>query len=72
MISEDLKLVPGVFQRIFEMIVEFIFDLIKQQIGKGGYYYSLLYLFYLILYYLLFIKFDSFWYSLTSHLIMIL
>lgn len=72
MISEDLKLVPGVFQRIFEMIVEFIFDLIKQQIGKGGYYYFLLYLFYLILYYLLFIKFDSFWYSLTSHLIMIL
>jgi F0F1-type ATP synthase membrane subunit a len=30
-ISEDLKLVPGSFQRIFEMVVEFIFDLIKQQ-----------------------------------------
>jgi len=31
MISEDLKLIPGSFQRIFEMVVEFIFDLIKQQ-----------------------------------------
>jgi hypothetical protein len=31
MISEDLKLIPGAFQRVFEMIVEFIFDLIKQQ-----------------------------------------
>lgn len=35
--AQELKLIPGVFQRLFEMVIEFVFDLIKQQIGKDGY-----------------------------------
>jgi F-type H+-transporting ATPase subunit a len=37
LLSQELKLIPGTFQRLFELVVEFIFNLIKQQIGKEGY-----------------------------------
>jgi len=36
-LSQELKLIPGTIQRLFELLVEFIFNLIKQQIGKEGY-----------------------------------
>lgn len=36
-LSQELKLIPGTFQRLLELLVEFIFNLIKQQIGKEGY-----------------------------------
>jgi len=36
---QTLKLIPTPIQKIFELAVEFIFDLIRQQIGKDGYIY---------------------------------
>lgn len=37
LLSQELKLIPGTFQRLLELLVEFVFDLIKQQIGREGY-----------------------------------
>lgn len=37
LLSQELKLIPGTFQRLLELLVEFVFNLIKQQIGKEGY-----------------------------------
>jgi ATP synthase subunit 6 len=70
---QELKLIPGTFQRLFEMVVEFIFNLIKQQIGREGY---ILFPFIFTLFnFILFTNLLSlipFGIALTSHLIMIL
>lgn len=70
---QELKLIPGTFQRLFELLVEFIFNLIKQQIGKEGY---ILFPFIFVLFnFILFSNLLSlipFGIALTSHLIMIL
>jgi len=70
---QELKLIPSTFQRLFEMVVEFIFNLIKQQIGREGY---ILFPFIFTLFnFILFTNLLSlipFGIALTSHLIMIL
>lgn len=35
----ELKLIPIPLQRIVEVLIEFIFNPIKQQVGKNGYIY---------------------------------
>jgi len=71
--SKELNLIPGIFQRLFEIVIEFIFNLIKQQIGKEGY---ILFPFIFTLFnFILFTNLLSlipFGIALTSHLIMIL
>lgn len=72
-VLSNLKLVPTPLQRIFELIVEFIFNLIKQQIGKDGYIHSpfifTLFNFIPICNLLSLIPFGI---ALTSHIIMII
>lgn len=71
--NRELKLIPRTFQRLFEIVVLFVFDLIKQQIGKDGY---ILFPFVFTLFnFILFTNLLSlvpFGIALTSHLIMIL
>jgi len=69
---QTLKLIPTPIQKIFELSVEFIFDLIRQQIGKDGYIYFPF--FFTIFYFILLSNILSlmpFGIALTSHIIMI-
>lgn len=69
----ELSIVPGAFQRLFEMVVEFVFNLVKQQIGREG--YVLFPLIFTLFNFILFTNLLSlipFGIALTSHLIMIL
>lgn len=67
------KLVPGILQSIFESIIIFVFNIVKDQVGKRGLIY-----FPLILALFLFILGQNllslmpFGIALTSHLILIL
>lgn len=69
----NLKLIPTAIQRVVELLVEFIFNLIKQQIGKDGYMFFpfilTLFNFVLIANLLSLIPFGI---ALTSHIIMIM
>jgi F-type H+-transporting ATPase subunit a len=69
----NLKLIPRSIQRLFELVIEFIFNLLKQQIGKDGYMFFpflfTLFNFILILNLLSLIPFGI---ALTSHIIMIM
>lgn len=72
-LKENLKLIPSLLQSIFELVYKFIFNLIKQQIGEGGYIYFplLLTIFNFILIMNLF-SLLPFGLAVTSHIIMIL
>jgi len=71
-LKDNLKLIPTTLQFIFENIVLFIFNLVKQQIGKDGYAY--LPLIFTLFNFILFMNLFSlipFGLALTSHIIMI-
>lgn len=72
-LRKDLYLVPTALQRVFELIVEFVFSIVKQQIGKEG--YLLFPLIFTLFNFILFSNLLSllpFGIALTSHLILML
>jgi F-type H+-transporting ATPase subunit a len=70
---DNLKLIPSCFQRIFEIFFLFIFNLIKQQIGKEGYiYFPLIFSLFTFILFLNLLSLFPFGMALTSHLIMII
>lgn len=69
----NLKLVPTGFQVLFENIIEFIFILIKGQIGKKGYiYFPFIFTIFTFILLANLISITPFGIALTSHLIIIL
>jgi len=71
--SINFLLIPKLFQSIFELNIEFIFNLIKQQIGKKG--YKLFPMIFLLFNFILLnnlLSLIPFGIALTSHLIIIL
>ena len=72
-LAPNLKLIPTVFQRILELLVEFIFNLIKQQIGKDGYiYFPFIFLLFNFILFCNLLSLIPFGIALTSHIIMII
>jgi len=70
---EIFKLIPIPLQRFFELLVEFIFNLIKQQIGKAGYvYFPLIFCLFNFILFLNLFSLLPFGIALTSHIIMII
>jgi len=69
----DLKIVPKSFQKLFESLIEFIFNLIKQQIGKEGYiFFPFIFVLFIFVLTTNLLGLIPFGIALTSHLIMIL
>lgn len=61
------------FQRFLELIVEFIFNLIKQQIGKDGYiYFPFIFTLFTFILTCNLLSLIPFGIALTSHIIMII
>ena len=72
-LAPNLKLIPTVFQRILELLVEFIPNLIKQQIGKDGYiYFPFVFLLFNFILFCNLLSLIPFGIALTSHIIMII
>jgi len=72
-LKENLKLIPTVFQSIAELIFKFVFNLIKQQIGKDGYiYFPLIFTLFSFILLMNLFSLMPFGLALTSHIIMIL
>lgn len=71
--SINFLLIPKLFQSVFELNIEFLFNLIKQQIGKKG--YTLFPMIFLLFNFILLnnlLSLIPFGIALTSHLIIIL
>jgi F0F1-type ATP synthase membrane subunit a len=71
-LKENLRLIPTLLQYICESILNFIFNLITQQVGKNGYIY--LPLIFTLFNFILIMNLFSllpFGMALTSHIIMI-
>lgn len=67
------KLIPNIFQYIFESIIEFIFNLIKQQIGKEGYiYFPFIFTLFNFILFSNLLSLVPFGIALTSHIIVIM
>lgn len=72
-LRNNLKIIPKPIQLIFEKIVEFIFDLIKQQIGKEAYlFFPLIFVLFVFVLFTNLLGLIPFGIALTSHIIMIL
>jgi len=71
--KNNYKLIPTSIQRLFEMLIEFIFNLIKQQIGKEGYiFFPLIFTLFNFVLICNLISLIPFGIALTSHIILIM
>lgn len=69
----SLKLVPMIIQHFYEILIEFIFNLVKQQIGISGYkYFPLIFCLFQFVLFLNLLSLIPFGIALTSHIIMIM
>lgn len=59
---QTLKLIPTPIQKIFELSVEFIFDLLSSKLEKKGIFIFHFFLQFFILFYCLYFKFNAIWY----------
>lgn len=71
-LSINVKLIPPLFQYMCENFVLFIFNLLKQQIGKNGYvYFPLIFTLFMFILIMNLFSLLPFGLALTSHIIMI-
>lgn len=69
----SFKIIPTKIQRFYEALFEFIFNLVKQQIGTEGYrYFPLIFSLFQFVLFLNLLSLVPFGIALTSHIIMIM